>query len=94
MHRFAVAAAEQLSGFEFVRDVNVLGMTIGIETDIESAEIVRSASRRGLRIESAGETAIRIQPPLVMSDADQQILLTRLGETIEAVERDTADLSI
>jgi acetylornithine/N-succinyldiaminopimelate aminotransferase len=94
MHRFAVAAAEQLSGFEFVRDVNVLGMTIGIETDIESAEIVRSARRRGLRIESAGETAIRIQPPLVMSDADQQLLLTRLGETIEAVERDTADLSI
>ena len=94
MRDFAVTLAEQLSGFEFVRDVNVLGMSIGIETDIESADIVAAAARRGLRIETAGNTAIRIQPPLVISQEDQETLLARLGETIEAIERETADLSI
>ncbi len=94
MRDFAVALAEQLSGFEFVRDVNVLGMSIGIETDIDSADIVAAAERRGLRIETAGNTAIRIQPPLVISREDQETLLARLGETIEAIERETAELSI
>jgi acetylornithine/N-succinyldiaminopimelate aminotransferase len=94
MQKFVLAVAEQLRGFEFVRDVNVLGMTIGIETDVESASIVQTARSRGLRIEPAGETAIRIQPPLVMSDDDREALLTLLGETIEAVERETANIRI
>ncbi len=94
MREFAVHLAEQVSGFEFVRDVNVLGMSFGIETDIESADIVAKANRRGLRIESAGDTAIRIQPPLVISQADQETLLAKLGETMEAIEHETADLSI
>lgn len=94
MQKFLLEVAEQLRGFEFVRDVNVLGMTIGIETDVESDSIVRAARSRGLRIERAGETAIRLQPPLVMSDEDRQSLLKLLGETIEAVERETTDLRI
>ena len=94
MHQFAVTLAEQLSGFEFVRDVHVLGMTIGIEFDIESADIVRAARRRGLRIASAGDTGIFIQPPLVMTDADQQTMLALLGATMEAIERETAELRI
>ena len=69
-------------------------MSIGIETDIESADIVAAAERHGLRIETAGNTAICIQPPLVISREDQETLLARLGETIEAIERETADLSI
>lgn len=94
MRDLAVSLAEQLSGFEFVRDVNVLGMSFGIETDIDSAEIVAAADRRGLRIETAGDTAIRIQLPLIISQEDQESLLARLGETMEAIERETADLSI
>lgn len=94
MHQFAVTLAEQLSGFEFVRDVHVLGMTIGIEFDIESADIVRAARRRGLRIASAGDTGIFIQPPLVMTDEDQQTMLALLDATMEAIERETAELRI
>lgn len=94
MQRFVLAVAERLRGFEFVRDVNVLGLTIGIETDVESGSIVQTARRRGLRLEPAGETAVRIQPPLVMSEEDRETLLKLLGETMEAVERETADLRI
>ena len=94
MQDFAVRLAEQLSGFEFVRDVNVLGMTLGIETDIESADIVATAARGGLRIETAGDTAMRTQQPLIMSAADQATLLERLNETMEAIEREAADLNV
>lgn len=94
MRDFAVNLAEQLSGFEFIRDVNVLGMSVGIESDIESADIVATAACRGLRIEAAGDTAIRMQPPLVLNQSDRTILLAKLCETMEAIERETADLSI
>ena len=93
-HEFAVAMAEQLSGFEFVRDVHVLGMTLGIETDIDSRDLVSAAAARGLCVESAGETAIRLHPPLVMSDADRQLMLDRLVESMEVIERETAELSL
>ena len=88
---FAVALAERLSGFEFVRDVNVLGMTIGIETDIDSTDIVRCGRAARSADRAAGDTAIRIQPPLVMQPEEQQTLLARLGETMEAIERETAE---
>jgi acetylornithine/succinyldiaminopimelate/putrescine aminotransferase len=86
--------AELLSGFEFVRDLHVLGMSIGIASDIESADLVRTARRRGLRIEAAGDTGVCLQLPLVVSDEDKLALLGRLGETLKAIERETADLSI
>ncbi|MFK8113891.1 MAG: aminotransferase class III-fold pyridoxal phosphate-dependent enzyme [Rubripirellula sp.] len=94
MRLFAVSLAEQLHGFEFVRDVHVLGMTIGIETDMENAAIVRAAARKGVRIEAAGETAVRLQLPIQLSDEDQQSLLERLGETMAAIERETAEMAI
>lgn len=94
MRDLAVSVAEEIGGFEFVRDVHTLGVSIGIESDIESADIVAAAARSGLRIETAGDTAIRLQPPLVISQADQATLLERLSQTMEAIERETADLSL
>ncbi len=89
---FAVGLAETLQGCSFVRDIHRLGMTFGIELDIESSLLVKVAQAQGLRIESAGETAIRIQPPLVISAGDRRQLLQLLAETMESVERETAGL--
>ncbi len=89
---FAVAVAERLGGFEFIRDLHVLGMTIGIETDIESAELVHAAARRGLRVEASGERGIRLQLPLVISDDDRDALLIRIGEAMEVIERATTEI--
>ena len=91
---FAVLLAEKLSGFEFVRDMHVTGMTIGIECDIHAVDIVSAASANGLRVAPAGETAVRLQPPLIMSDEDQQLLLKRLLNTMKAVEQETVDLTL
>jgi acetylornithine/succinyldiaminopimelate/putrescine aminotransferase len=86
-HRFAQALAEKVGGFEFVRDLHVSGMTIGIETDIVANEIVTAAGRRGLRLETAGETAVRMQLPLVIRDEEWELLLQRLGDSLEKIER-------
>lgn len=94
MQQLAVTLAEKLKGFEFVRDIHALGMTIGVETDIESANIVALSARQGLRLESAGDVAFRIQLPLVPDPADVEDFLTRLGETMESIERETAELSL
>ena len=90
----AVLIAEQLSGFEFVRDMRVSGMTIGIECDVNAVDVVAAAAANGLRVEAAGDTAINIQPPLLISEEDRQLLLKRLVETMEAIERETAGLTL
>ncbi|MGI9441194.1 MAG: aminotransferase class III-fold pyridoxal phosphate-dependent enzyme [Rubripirellula sp.] len=90
----AVLIAERLSGFEFVRDMRVTGMTIGIECDVNAIDVVAAAAANGLRVETAGDTAIRIQPPLLISEEDRQLLLKRLVETMEAIERETAELTL
>ena len=94
MHQFAMAVAEVLGDFQFIRDVNVTGMTLGIESDVMSDELVSAASRQGLRIESAGDTAFRLQPPLVVNEQDQEHLLTMMRQTMETVERTTASFGI
>lgn len=94
MHDFAVALAESLGGYQFIRDIHVSGMTIGVQADIESDELVKAASDQGLRIESAGLTAFRIQPPLVMRDEDRKHLLEMMTQAMESVERETASLGV
>tara|TARA_R110002049_G_scaffold4601_5_gene32133 strand:- start:190354 stop:191652 length:1299 start_codon:yes stop_codon:yes gene_type:complete len=94
MSDFAVQVAECIGHYEFVRDIHATGMTLGIQTDVQSSELVRAAARHGLRIEPAGDTSIRLQPPLVMTDTDQDDLLKRLGATMDVVRRDFADLVV
>ncbi|MGB7328050.1 MAG: aminotransferase class III-fold pyridoxal phosphate-dependent enzyme [Rubripirellula sp.] len=89
----AMKIAETISMFEFVRDVHATGLTIGIETDIESATLVRAAAKRGLRIEAAGDLGVRVQLPLKLSPDDQSIFIDRLGETMRDIETATAEMS-
>ncbi|NNE00506.1 MAG: aminotransferase class III-fold pyridoxal phosphate-dependent enzyme [Pirellulaceae bacterium] len=91
MQDFAVALAERIGGFEFVRDVLATGTTIGIDTDIASDEIVRLAAHHRLRIESAGDTAVRIQLPINVDQQSSELLIERFGQTMEQLERETAE---
>ena len=83
-----------LGGFEFVRDLHAAGITIGIETDLDSNGIVRAARRSGIRLARSGSTSVCLQPPLVISDDDQTLLLSRLSHAMESMERESAELAI
>lgn len=90
----AVQVAESIGEFEFIRDVHATGMTIGIETDVQSSELVRAAARHGLRIEAAGDTSIRIQCPLVITDSDREKLIQGLAATMDSCRREFSDLVV
>ena len=91
MENFAVALAEKIGQFEFVRDANVCGMTIGVVTDIDADAIVRSANEEGVRMEAAGDTSVRMQLPLVADKNDLAEIVQCFGQSLERIERETAD---
>lgn len=84
---FAGALAKRLSGFEFIRDVHAHGGSIGIELDVPASEWIEAAATQRLLLESAGEYAVWVQLPLLLEASEYQQLLTRLGASLEAVER-------
>jgi acetylornithine/succinyldiaminopimelate/putrescine aminotransferase len=94
IHPIAIKIAEAISGFEFIRDINVTGLTIGIESDIESSQIVAAAKRHGLRIATSGPTAIRLQPPLKIKKIEEDALIDRISCTMETLEREFSDPSL
>jgi|GEM_PF-5662683 len=94
IHPIAIKIAEAISGFEFIRDINVTGLTIGIESDIESSQIVAAAKRHGLRIATSGPTAIRLQPPLKIKKTEEDALIDRISCTMETLEREFSDPSL
>ncbi|MDF1840342.1 MAG: aminotransferase class III-fold pyridoxal phosphate-dependent enzyme, partial [Rubripirellula sp.] len=91
---FAVELAECVSRFEFVRDIQMLGLSIGLETDLESELLVRAARQRQLRLDVAGETAVRIQLPLVATEQDRRLVVELIEATMASIQLSTADLSV
>jgi acetylornithine/succinyldiaminopimelate/putrescine aminotransferase len=94
MRHWAIDLAQLLAEFEFIRDLHAVGMTIGIETDMAADQIVQLAAREQLRIEAAGETGLRIQPPLRIRPTDREQLFERLRRALQAVSRETAALGV
>ena len=86
-HAIAVALAERVAGFEFVRDVIPVGTSIGIETDLNSQVLADHCLHFGVCVETAGETAIRMSLPIKMDPEDLEMLLDRLSEVFEASEK-------
>ena len=94
IHPIAIKIAEAISGFEFIRDINVTGLTIGIESDIDSSQIAAMAKRHGLIIKTAGPTAVCLQPPLLFDKKEEEALIERIGYTMETLERQFSDPSL
>lgn len=93
---FAVELAQALSAFETIRDMHVTGRTIAIETDVPASEWTTAANQCELEIRPAGDFAIALQPPLVMTDDQQMRLLDRVVQVFELItsqEQEIADES-
>lgn len=82
---FAVQLAERLANYETIRDVNVTGRVVGIEMDMPSADWIAVARNSQLHVVDAGEFAIALQPPLVMSEDEQTELIDRVELVFQQV---------
>lgn len=70
-----------------IKDVRGRGLMLGLEMDIEVADIVKAGYEHGLLLVNAGANVLRFVPPLIIekSDVDQMIAsLTTILEDIDA----------
>lgn len=84
----ATSLAERLARRESVRDLHVTGRSIGIELDLPSLQWAEVAAGFGLAVATAGEFAVRLQPPLIFEADEQSELLDRIDMVFEAIEEE------
>lgn len=89
--RAAELGKRMLDGFniEFahvdaVVDIRGRGMMLGIELDHDCAKLVEQALHKKLLINVTAGKVIRLLPPLVMTDAEADLVVTRLGEVVKS----------
>ncbi len=87
--RAAELGAYILAGFEKnladvdgITEIRGQGMLMAIELDRPCAELVKTALDNGLLINVTAETVVRLLPPLIMSDAEADQLITKLSGII------------
>lgn len=72
----------ELAGCEQVAAVRGKGLMIGIELKKDCPNLVADASAQGLLINVTAGKVIRLLPPLVLSDADAELLVSLLCKLI------------
>jgi len=73
---------ERLATTLGVVDLRGMGLMIGVELDRPCAELVEQALAAGLLINVTAERVIRLLPPLVLTDGDAELLISRLSDLI------------
>jgi len=66
-----------------VKEVRGAGLLVGVDLDVPAAEVIATARARGLLVINAGETTLRIAPPLIVTadHIDQAVAI--LGECLK-----------
>jgi acetylornithine aminotransferase len=82
--RICAGFAERLQGNAHIVDIRHQGLMIGIELDKPCAELVKSALQERLLINVTSEKTIRLLPPLIIDDAQIQLLVDTLAPLIQA----------
>lgn len=66
-------------------DVRGAGLLVGVELDVPVAPVMAAARERGLLIINAGETVIRLAPPLIVTAEQIDTAVGILGQSLSAV---------
>ncbi|MGB9920014.1 MAG: acetylornithine transaminase [Moorellales bacterium] len=77
---------ELASEFPFVKEVRGLGLLLGMELSIAGQPIVKACESRGLLINCAAGSVLRLVPPLVVSRQDIDRALEILREVFSQVQ--------
>jgi len=73
----------RLEGLAGVREVRGQGLMVGIELDRPCGDLVRHGLEHGLLINVTADTVVRLLPPLVMKQAEAQLLIDGVAGLIE-----------
>jgi acetylornithine aminotransferase len=76
------AFANALEGVAGVEEIRGQGLLIGIELDRDCGELVTTALEQGLLINVTADRVIRLLPPLIMSDAEAEELVSQVSRLI------------
>ena len=68
-----------------IREVRGVGLLIGIEIDGSARDVVQRCMARGLLVLTAGDTVVRLVPPLIITEADVDRAVGTLGQALEDV---------
>ena len=80
--RIIAGFGESLAELDGVTEIRGQGMLMAIELDRPCAELVKLALENGLLINVTAERVVRLLPPLIMSNADADQLVTKLSDLI------------
>ncbi len=67
---------------DHVRDVRGAGLLVGVDLDIPAAGVIAAARALGLLIINAGETTLRIAPPLIVTKEQIDAAIAVLAECL------------
>jgi len=72
--------------FDFISEVRGLGLMIGIDVSVPTADVLVKALEKGLILLTAGENTVRLLPPLNLTDEEVDEALTTIKETFQEVK--------
>ena len=83
--RLRAGFADGLQGVEKVREIRGRGLMIGIELTVPCAELVAQALEAHLLINVTAGNVVRLLPPLILTDAEADQIVSTLVPLIEAL---------
>ncbi|MBI3897719.1 MAG: aspartate aminotransferase family protein [Gammaproteobacteria bacterium] len=73
---------QQLDGVKGIKQIRGLGLMIGIELDRPCKEILTRALERGVLINVTADKVVRLLPPLTISDAEADQIVTVVADSV------------
>jgi acetylornithine/succinyldiaminopimelate/putrescine aminotransferase len=70
-----------------IREVRGAGLLIGIEIDGNARDVVQACMARRLLVLTAGDTVVRMVPPLIITEAEADRAVDTLDQALGATLR-------
>ena len=80
--RLLTGLRDQLAGTKGVREIRGRGLMLGIELDRPCKELMTQALERGLLLNVTAERVVRLLPPLIISDAEADQIISTVSELV------------
>jgi acetylornithine/succinyldiaminopimelate/putrescine aminotransferase len=71
--------------YAFIREVRGRGLMLGIQLDFPGGPLVNDCLERGFLVNCTMDTVLRFLPPLIVQEAEVDLLLTTLDELFAKV---------